>query len=75
MTLEERYTTFRAKIELQNDRKSDIKYTYPAFTLDGLFKTLFLSPEVTKFKAAKRCWMVSTASGSKIEDKFTCEFL
>ena len=40
MTLEERYTTFKAKIERQNLRKGGIKYTYSESTLDELFRTL-----------------------------------
>ena len=50
MTLEERYTTFRAKIEQQNLRKRYIKYTYSESTLDGLFKTLNF---LTHFKASR----------------------
>ena len=40
-TLEERYTTSRAKIEHLNLGKRYIKYTYSESTLDELFKTLF----------------------------------
>ena len=40
MTLEERCTTFRAKIEHLNIIKRYIKYTYSESTLDGLFKTV-----------------------------------
>ena len=52
--LEERNTTFRAKIEHLNITKRYIKYTYSESTLDEQFKTLILSPEVTKFQALKR---------------------
>ena len=45
------YSGCRAKIEPLNLQKRYIKYTYLEITLDGLFKTLILSPEVTKFKA------------------------
>ena len=76
MTLEERYATFRAKTEHLNLRKRYIKYKYSESTLDGLFKTPILSPEVTKFEASKwRCRMVSTAWGAKTEGKFTGLFL
>ena len=74
MTLEERYITFRSKIEHQNNKKRYIKYTYLESTLDGLFKTLILSPEVTKIKASKWCGLVSTASEAKNENKFTDHF-
>ena len=40
MTLEERFTTFRAKIEHLNIIKRYIKYIYSESTLDGLFKTV-----------------------------------
>ena len=50
ITLEERYTTFRAKIDQQNIRKRYIKYTYSESTLDGLFKTLIF---LTHFKASR----------------------
>ena len=50
ITLEERYTTFRAKIEHQNIRKRYIKYTYTESTLDGLFKTFIF---LTHFKASR----------------------
>ena len=54
MPLEERNTTFRAKIEHLNITKRYIKYTYSESTFDEQFKTLILSPEVTKFQALKR---------------------
>ena len=54
LTLEERCTTFRAKIEHLNITKRYIKYTYSESTLNEQFKTLILSPEVTKFKGSKR---------------------
>ena len=53
MTGEESYNTFRAKIEYLNLRKRYIKYTQSESTLDGQFKTLILSPEVTKLKGSK----------------------
>ena len=53
ITIEERYLPFRAKIEHLNLWKRYIKYTYSESTLDGLFRTLILLPEVTKFKASK----------------------
>ena len=54
MTREERYTTFRAKIERLNLRKRYIKYTYSETTLHGLLKTL---NSVTQFKGSRcqRC--------------------
>ena len=54
VTLEERYTTFRAKIEHLNITKRSIKYTYSESTIDEQFNTLILPPEVTKFKGSKR---------------------
>ena len=71
MTKKAEYSGCRAKIEDLNLQKRYIKYTYSESTLDGLFKTLILSPEVTKFKASRWCRMVSTASGAKTEGKFT----
>ena len=53
MTGEERYNTFRARIGHLNLRIRYIKYTYSESTLDGQFKTLILSPEVTKTKGSK----------------------
>ena len=53
ITIEERYIPFRAKIEHLNLWKRYIKYTYSESTLDGLFRTLILLTEVTKFKASK----------------------
>ena len=50
MSLEERYTTFRAKIEHLNITKRYIKYTYSESTLDGLFKILIFSNTVQSFK-------------------------
>ena len=75
MTIEERSITFRAQTEHLNIWKRYIKYIYSESTLDGLFKTLILSPEVTKFKASSWSRMVSTASGAKTEGKFTGQFL
>ena len=74
-TLEERYTTSRAKIEHLYIIKRYIKYTYSESTLDGLFKTVFFS---IQFKASRcqRCQpLVSNASRGKIEGKFTGQSL
>ena len=49
------YSCCRAKIDHLNLRKRYIKYTYSESTLDGLFKTLILSLEMTKFKASRWC--------------------
>ena len=57
MTIEERCTTFRAKIEHLNIIKRYIKYTYSESTLDGLFKTVFFFNTVQSFKVST----VSTA--------------
>ena len=57
MTLEERCTTFRAKIEHLNIIKRYIKYTYSESTLGGLFKTVFFFNTVQSFKVST----VSTA--------------
>ena len=57
MTLEERCTTFRAKIEHLNIIKRYINYTYSESTLDGLFKTVFFFNTVQSFKVST----VSTA--------------
>ena len=69
------YSCRRAKIDHLNLQKRYIKYTYSESTLDGLFKTLILSLEMTKFKASRWYRMVSTASRAKIEVKFTGQFL
>ena len=53
MTKKAEYSGCRAKNEHLNLQKRYITYTYSECTLDGLFKTLILSPEVTKFKAWK----------------------
>ena len=53
ITKKAEYSGCRAKIEHLNLRKRYIKYTYSESMLDGLFKTLILLPEVTKFKASK----------------------
>ena len=78
MTPQERYTTFRAKIEHLNLWKRSIKYTYSRYsesTLAGLLKTLIYLTRKTKLKASTWCRMVSTASGAKIEGKYTGQFL
>ena len=54
MAKKARWPDFRAKIEHLNLWKRYKKYTYSESTLDEQFKTLILSPEVKKFKAAKR---------------------
>ena len=51
ITKKAEYSGCRAKH--LNLRKRYIKYTYSESMLDGLFKTLILLPEVTKFKASK----------------------
>ena len=73
--LEERYTTFRAKIEHLNFRKRYIKYKYSETTLDRQFKTVIFIPELIKFKASRSDRMLSTASRGKIKGNFTGQFL
>ena len=63
MTPEERYTTFRAKIEHLNHRKWYTKYIYSESTLDGLFKTLIFQNTVQSFKATKRTVSTVTPAG------------
>ena len=46
MTVEERYTTFRANIDNINLRKCYIKCAYSESTLNRLFKTLYFIPEI-----------------------------
>ena len=75
MDLEERYTTFRAKIEHLNSRKRYIKYTYSETTLDRQSKTVIFIPELIKFKASRSHRMLSTASRGKIKGNFTGQFL
>ena len=53
MDKEAEYSVCRAKIEHLNLQKRYIKYTYSESPLDGLFRTLILYPEVTKFKDSK----------------------
>ena len=53
MTKKAEYSGCRAKTEHLNLQKRYIKYPYSECTLDGIFKTLILSPEVTKFIAWK----------------------
>ena len=75
-TGEERYTIFRAKIDHLNSEKSIRSiYIYSESTLDGLFKTLFFIPEVTKFKASRSDRMLSTASRGEIKGNVTGQFL
>ena len=70
MSLEERYITFRAKIEHQNNRKRYIKCTYSESTSEVLFKTLLF---VVQFKASRCQWSI-LASGAKIEGKLLANF-
>ena len=52
--VEERYTTFRAKIEHLNLRKRGIKSTYSFLTyVSWAIQNTNLSPEVTQLKASK----------------------
>ena len=75
MTMEERYTTSRAKIEHLNHRKWYIKYTYSESAWNGLFKTLIFQNTVQNFKVTKRCQpLVSTSSGAKTRASLLANF-
>ena len=75
MTKKAGWPDCRAKIEHLNLWKRYTKYTYSESTLEGQFKTLTLTPELIKFKDSRSHRMVSSASGGKIEGKFTGQFL